>query len=352
MEFIRPKVVDDMPVCSRLLCPIYDETLSSWLARLVLGSFVDRAAIQEHIKAHFRGVSGDIDALVACESFTQPFEPFFSVHSASVFRLPDAPLLMFNSSVVYCPECLCGDVANNQAPAWRRSWRIQGAAVCLRHESPVLLKRVQERRLNYVNKAWVAFEEYVGSPAMRLQVNFALSSTSSYVALAENRFLLRLVARTQQWLNLQLRQGNVSELSFNSGRFLMYLWLWRDISGGLINGFASQYFRPFPVRRYRGRASQGIGVDAVFDEAEPIHLCVAYWLLGVAYGVISKHEADLIRAMTRSTTWLFPVDREEIAERGCIAMDKEAVMVVRNEAREQLCAEELEQIVWALRITT
>lgn len=345
-------MVDDMPVCSRLLSPIYDETLSSWLARLVLGSFVDRTAIQEHIKAHVRRVSGDIDALVASESFTQPFEPFFSVHSASVFRLPDTPLLMFDSSTVYCPECLCGDVANNQAPAWRRSWRIQGAAVCLMHESPVLLKRVQEFRLNYVNKAWVAFEEYVGSPAVRLQVNFALSSMNSHAALAENRFLLRLVARTQRWLNLQVRQEKVPEVSFNSARFLMYLWQWRDISGGMISGFASQYFRPFLGGKYRGYGSQGIGVDAMFDEAEPIHLCVAYWLLGIAYGVISKHEADLIQAMTRSTTWLFPVDREEIAERGRVALEKEAFMVARKEANEQLSAIELEQIAWAIGKTT
>ncbi len=337
-----------MPVCSRLLSPIYDEALSSWLARLVLGSFVDRTAIQEHIKAHVHRISGDIDALVASESFTQPFEPFFSVHSASVFRLPDMPLLMFDSSTVYCPECLCGDVANNQAPAWRRSWRIQGAAVCLMHESPVLLRRVQETRLNYVNKAWVAFEEYVGSPAIRLQVNFALSSSSSQLALAENRFLLRLIARSQQWLNLQVRRGSVSELSFNSARFLMYLWLWRDVYGGLVSGFASQYFRPLPGRRYTSYRSQGIGVDAVFDEAEPIHLCVAYWLLGIAYGVISKHEAELIRAMTRSTTWLFPVHRAEIAERGRVALDKEAFMVVRKEASEQLSAVELEQIAWAI----
>ncbi len=337
-----------MPICSRLLSPVYDETLSSWIARLVLGRFVDRAPIQAHIKAHLLGMSGDIDALVVSESFTQQFDAFFSVRSASVFRLPEMPLLMFDSSTVYCPECLCGDVASNHAPAWRRSWRVQGAAVCFLHESPVLLRRVKETRLNYVNKAWVAFEEYVGSPAMRLQVNFALSSSSSHVALAENRFLLRLTVRSQQWLNVQVRRGNISELSFSSARFLMYLWLWRDAGGGVVSGFASQYFRPLSGRRFTRYRSEVLGVDAVFDEAEPIHLCVAYWLLGIAYGVISKHEAELIQAMTRSTTWFFPVDRAEIAECGRAALGKEAVMVARKEASEQLSALELEQIAWAI----
>ncbi|WP_338801949.1 TniQ family protein [Pseudomonas sp. RSB 5.4] len=337
-----------MPVCSRLISPIYDETLSSWLARLVLGSFVDRAAIQAHIKAHLLGMSGDIDALVENESFTQQFDAFFNVSSASVFRLPERPLLMFDSSTVYCPECLCDDVATNHAPAWRRSWRVQGAAVCFLHESPVLLRRVQETRLNYVNKAWVAFEEYIGSPAMRLQVNFALSRLSSHVALAENRFLLRLIARSQQWLNVQVRCGNIPELSFSSARFLMYLWLWRDASGEVVSGFASQYFRPLSRQRYTNSLSQVLGIDALFDEAEPIHLCVAYWLLGIAYGVISKHEAELIRAMTRSTTWFFPVDRAEIAECGRVALGNEAVKVARKEASEQLSAVELEQIAWAI----
>jgi len=341
-------MVNDMPVCSRLLSPIYDETLSSWLARLVLGSFVDRAAIKAHIKAHLLEMSGDIDALVASERFTHQFDAFFNIRSASIFRLPETPLLMFDSSTVYCPECLCGDVASNHAPAWRRFWRVQGAAVCFRHESPVLLRRVQETRLSYENKAWVAFEEYVGSPAMRLQVNFALSSSSSHVALAENRFLLRLVARSQQWLNAQVRRGDIPELTFSSARFLMYLWLWRDAHRGPISGFASQYFRPISGRKYSSYRSQGLGVDAVFDEAEPIHLCVAYWLLGIAYGVISKHEAELIQAMTRSTTWFFPVDRAEIAERGRVALDKEAFMVARKEASEQLSAVELEQIAWAI----
>ncbi|MNN96332.1 hypothetical protein D3C81_2153000 [compost metagenome] len=60
----------------------------------------------------------------------------------------------------------------------------------------------------------------------------------------------------------------------------------------------------------------------------------------------------MIQAMTRSTTWLFPVDREEIAERGRVALDKEAFMVVRKEASEQLSAIELEQIAWAIGKTT
>lgn len=337
-----------MQMVSGLPHPIYDETLSSWLARLVLGGFVDRPALQKHIKDHLPRVGGDIDTLAINKDFTRQFEPFFSQPCASVFRLTEAPILMFESSTAYCPACLSEDVQNNRAPAWRRSWRVQGSAVCVLHESPVLLIRVQETRLNYVNKAWIAFEEYVGSPAVRLHVNFALSSSSSAVAHAENRFLLGLIKRSQQWLNRAVRRGDVPELSFNSARFLMYLWLWRDAPNGMAPGFANQYFRPLPGRRYPSRKRRGIGVDSVFDDVEPIHLCVAIWLLGIAYGIISTHEAELIKAMTRSTSWLFPTDRAEIAECGRLALDKEAFMVVRDEAGEQLSSLELRQIGWAI----
>lgn len=287
-----------MKFCSGLLHPIYDESLSSWLGRLASQGFVDSVELQCHVKRYAREVGGDIDTLYKSEEFCEKVQSSFRMPVASVFQLPCSPLLTFNTSAVYCPRCLREDVASNHAPAWRRAWRVQGVAVCLMHDAPVLLRRLEQHRFTYLDKAWLALEEFVSSPAVRLEVHFALTNPVPRIAVAENRMLLRLIARSQQWYHSYVRAGKVPQLTHNAARFLMYYWLWQNVRRAGVCGFASQYFHPLRGSNVNSVPRKGLGVDELFNRVETAHLGMAYWLIGIAYEVISEKEAKLIQALT------------------------------------------------------
>lgn len=337
-----------MKLCTGLLHPIYDESLSSWLARLASEGFLDSIGLQSHVKQYAPEVCGDIDYLYKSQGFSEGFQSSFRVPVASVFKLPSSPLLTFNTSAVYCPRCLREDVASNHAPAWRRAWRVQCSAVCVMHDTPVLLRRLEQHRFTYLDKGWFAFDEFVSSPAVRLQVNFALNNPVPRIAASENRMLLRLIARSQNWYHSYVRAGKVPQLTHNAARFLMYYWLWQNVRRAGVCGLASQYFHPLRGSSVNPAPRQGIGVNELFNRVETAHLGVAYWLIGIAYGVICEKEAKLIQALTYSPRWLFPTNRPEIATCGRAALEDNALQVVIAEARDYLAKNEFAQIAWAI----
>jgi hypothetical protein len=75
---------------------------------------------------------------------------------------------------------------------------------------------------------------------------------------------------------------------------------------------------------------------------------MAYWLIGIAYEVISEKEAKLIQALTYSPRWLFPTNRPEIVACGRAALEDNALQVVRTEARDCLTKNDFAQIAWAI----
>ncbi|MNO03784.1 hypothetical protein D3C81_2245910 [compost metagenome] len=71
-------------------------------------------------------------------------------------------------------------------------------------------------------------------------------------------------------------------------------------------------------------------------------------MLGIAYGVISSEESELVREITFSVSWIFPVNRHEVGACGRNALGREALEKVREEVREALCDRDFQLIAWAL----
>lgn len=333
---------------SEVLRPVYGEALSSWFGRLIDAEYIDREVMNQLFAAQYSREGSDLDALYKNCDFMELLDPRLRSIIPGRFELPPHCLSFFSSDV-YCPRCIKSDIAEGRSPAWRAKWRTQGECVCEFHQNPVLLMRLESTRFNYASKGWLAFGEYINSPASRLSIDFSLSTPASRSAITQNKILLHLIGRVQRWIRCMVAKGQVAELSLPACRNLLYIWLWQNVDRAGASGFARQFFRPMRGDVITPSPRKGLGVDKLFDKAEVPHLAVAHLLLGVAYGVISEKEASLIREITFSPAWIFPVNRAEVVSCGLNALGREALEMVRGEVQHALGEKSYQLISWALQ---
>ncbi len=337
-----------MRIFSGVPVPFWDETLTSWLARLSQEQFVNINELQRCFTEYAQSVVGDLDLLYASSGFLDDLPPFLTNGIHRIFELPSVNLTPFNRSNLYCPQCIQLDIANLRTPGWRRAWRIEGACICYHHDRPVLLRRLEEPRFNAFNKSWLAFGEFVASPAAHINVDFALAECSTMKLRTRNRILLHLAARVQHWYQHKVCLGLERRLLPASARFLLYIWLWEDEQTTDVSGVACQYMQPIRGRNRISAPRRSKDCDAIFSTAAVRHLVVAYWFLGIAHGIITEHEAQFIKAVTRSSTLEFPTNIVELSHVGRSTFSSDTMQLIRYEAMTALSAAELQQVEWTL----
>lgn len=72
------------------------------------------------------------------------------------------------------------------------------------------------------------------------------------------------------------------------------------------------------------------------DTASPREIAVAYWLLGIAYGLITPEEGKLINQITRSESAEFPTTRLQVAAATTRNYLEEGLARMLEEATESL----------------
>ncbi|GAB0077576.1 hypothetical protein TOC8171_29790 [Pseudomonas syringae] len=82
------------------------------------------------------------------------------------------------------------------------------------------------------------------------------------------------------------------------------------------------------------------------DTASPREIAVAYWLMGIAYGVITQEEGKLINQITRSEVAEFPTTRMQVAAATTRNYLKAGLARMLKEANESLTPEEFQSISW------
>ena len=331
-----------------LLAPRGGESFSSWMGRLSVS-----ADSSSHLEAvdifasRCSRVTIDPDTLHEMVSIRQ----CFSDRELEVFRhfeCASSDYLSFKHGTNYCPECFKVDIKEAGLPASRLAWRQLGMCVCCEHESPVILLRLYTPHFSPLDKSWRAYCEYVSSPSSRLLVSFPLTS-DGVQAIADNEMLLQLAARVQNWIFTDAQINQTPKPSKAVVEFLLGVWLC-DPSWRTASGFACSFF--FPQRKGN---SNNLTPDTSFASepphyswATPRQLAVAYWVLGVAFEVISREEAELIREVCRPYSLPFPVDRTEIKRAGLGVHGR----LIRDElialAYATFSAEDFYQVIWAL----
>lgn len=331
-----------------LLAPRCGESFSSWMGRLSVS-----AESSSHLEAvdifasRCSRVTIDPDTLHEMISIRQ----CFSDRELEVFRHfggGSNGYLSFKHGTNYCPECFKVDIKEAGLPASRLAWRQMGMCVCCEHESPAILLRLYTPHFSPLDKSWRAYCEYVSSPSSRLLVSFPLTS-NGVQALADNEMLLQLAARVQNWILTDAQINQNQKPSEAVVDFLLGVWLC-DPSWRTAPGFACSFF--FPQRK--GNNANLVPDTSLASEpphyswATPRQLAVAYWMLGVAFGVISRDEAELIREVCRPYSLPFPVDRTEIERAGLGVHSR----LIRDElialAYTTFSSEDLDQVIWAL----
>ncbi|UXL36392.1 hypothetical protein N7D90_12195 [Pseudomonas fragi] len=331
-----------------LLKPRSGESFSSWMGRLSV-----EAKNTSHLEAveifanHCARVAVDPDKLYELSSIRKCFSSG-EQEMFDTFECCSSSYLPFGQSTSYCPECQKVDIKEVGLPAWRLAWRRLDMCVCLEHEPPVMLQCLSTPHYSPLDKAWRAYCEYVSSPSSRLLVSFPLISNGMQ-AVADNEMLLRLTARVQNWILTDFQINQTPKPSRRVVEFLLGVWLC-DPSWRKAPGFACSFF--FPQRKGN---NANLTLDTSFIDsppryswATPRQLAVAYWMLGVAFGLITRDEAQLIRDVCRPYSLPFPVDRTEIKRVGLGVHGR----LIREElialARSTLTGEDLDQVIWAL----
>ncbi|CEL29237.1 TniQ family protein [Pseudomonas fluorescens] len=333
---------------SILLAPRPGEAFSSWMGRLsVCADSSSQLNAVDIFASHCTSVTFDPDMLHERIDIRQ----CFSDREQDVFRhfeRGSSSYLSFKHGTNYCPECFKVDIKEAGLPAWRLAWRQEGMCVCCEHETPVILLSLSTPHFSPLDKAWRAYCEYVSSPSSRLLVSFPLTS-DGVNAISDNEMLLQLAARVQNWIFTDTQLNPNQKPSKAVVDFLLGIWLC-DPSWRTASGFACSFF--FPQRR--GNSANPVSVGSFASEpphyswATPRHLAVAYWILGVAFEVISRDEAELIREVCRPYSLPFPVDRTEIKRAGLSVHSH----LIRDElialAYATFSAGDLSQLIWAL----
>ena len=331
------------------LFPVNGESFSSWMGRMSVevlsSSELNAYEIFSHQCARLSVDPDSLHELLAIRScFGDRYEDIFKD-----FRFSIDAYLPFHQSTNYCPECLKNDIKEVDLPAWRSAWRQLGMCICCDHDFPVMLVSLSTPHYSPLDKAWRAYTEYVSSPSSRLLVSFPLTSNGEQ-GIADNKMLLRITARVQNWILEDTPLIQTQKPSKAVLEFLLGMWLcdpaWRTAPG-----FACSFF--FPERKGN---SANLTPDTSFADAPPHYtwatprqIAVAYWMLGVAFNVISFSEAQTIRDVCRPYSLPFPVDRDEIRRVGLGVHARRVREELTALAYRTLDAEELEQVVWALK---
>ena len=339
---------------SGLLKPLRDESLSSWLSRMYQQHYVDSSFETQIRRLMVRdpNVKGDLDLLYKSSAFMDMFSRTQRPQILGQFGMVESNTVPPGVNDKYCRVCFQNDIRACRTPTWRKSWRMRGASVCVLHERPVLLSRLIERPKDLRDRGWQGFQEYLDSPLSRLNVDFALRWTSSpNGAIANNRKLLLLTQRVQSWYQRALCADAGEEAETNPAarglQFLMGLWLHQPVFLQWSPGVARVYFHASTAKYPRIDVNQALtSPQCSIDTASPREIAVAYWLMGIAYGVITQEEGKLIRRITRSEIAELPITKLQVAAATTRNYLEAGLAWMMKEAKESLAPEEFQAISW------
>jgi hypothetical protein len=338
---------------SGLLKPLRDESLASWLSRMSHQHYVDSSFETQILRLGVRdsSVNGDLDLLYKSSAFLDLFSPAQRPQILAQFGMVESNTVPPGVNDKYCRVCFQNDIRACHTPTWRKSWRMRGASVCVLHDHPVLLSRLIERPKDLRDRGWQGFQEYLDSPLSRLDVDFALRRASPHGAIANNRKLLLLTQRVQSWYQRALcAKAGQEGVAGQAGRclqFLMGLWLHQPVYKQLSPGIARAYFHASTF----GYPSLSVDLNLTspqlsIDTASPREIAVAYWLMGIAFGVISQEEGRLINQITRSEIAEFPTTRLQVAAATTRNYLEPGLAKMLKEANESLTSGEFQAISW------
>jgi hypothetical protein len=344
-----------------VLSAVDNESFSSWIARQSIGpSHSIGHSLGDYMVLHCSKGGSDPDMQWCNLELLQSLSLSDRIYISAHFALPcpgssnrsqissTAGMIPYSKALYYCAECFKVDVAAGLAPAMRLDWRRPRMSVCLRHDRPVLLGRLATSTFTILDKAWRAFAEYAASPASRLVTQFPLQHSSSTQAKADNELLLTLVARIQTWFFGLTADTNPSA---NAAEFLMAYWL-QDPNGNGAQGFARCYFfnRLTRPQGLTNNLNGRIFFKLKPDSARPRDLAVAYWMLGVGFGIINASEARFIRDTTRPYSLPFPISRSEVSLLGGLAFCKSQRVTLSELAKSTLISSDYDCIAWAFQV--
>ncbi len=296
-------------------------------------------------------VIGDLDLLYKSSAFLDLFSPAQRPQILAQFGMVESNTVPPGVNDKYCRLCFQNDIRACHTPIWRKSWRMRGASVCVLHDHPALLSKLIQRPKDLRDRGWQAYQEYLDSPLPRLDVDFALRRASPLGATANNRKLLLLTQRVQGWYQRALcGKGGHEDATGQAGRglqFLMGLWLHEPVFKHLSPGIARGYFHASTHGYPSADAHQSLTSPQVsIDTASPREIAVAYWLMGIAYGVITQEEGKLINQITRSEVAEFPTTRLQVAAATNRNYLEAGLARMLKEANESLTPEEFQSISW------
>lgn len=309
---------------------------------------VDRRFVSEHFSsgrrennlASLNGTVGDI--LVSNTNTNTNISTNISTNGSRT----SLALVPYSKALNYCPECFKADVAAGSAPALRLDWRRPRFSVCTRHDAPVLLGQMATSTFNILDKAWKAFAEHADSPASRLTTQFPIQHSTSSQAKADSERLAGLAARVQTWFFSLTPETSPSALA---AEFLMSYWLQDPNSSGA-QGFARSYFF-YRLSRPQAATKRQLGdtsPELVPDAAGPRDVAVAYWMLGIGFGVIDTVEATFIHDTARPYSLPFPTSREEVCSLGGLAYNRGQRHAYLEYAKSTLNDADYKSVAWAL----
>lgn len=148
-----------------LLKPLHDESLSSWLNRMLHLNYVDSTFETEILRLAARdpGVKGDLDLIYKSSAFLDLFKCNHRPQILAQFEMVETHAVPSGVDDKYCRLCFQNDISACQTPIWRKSWKMRGASVCVLHDRPVLLSRLIERPKDLRDRGWQGYQEYLDS---------------------------------------------------------------------------------------------------------------------------------------------------------------------------------------------
>lgn len=304
----------------------------------------DRRFVSEYFSSgrrenHFASLNGTVGDILASNTNT-------NTSICTNGSCTSLALVPYSKALNYCPECFKADVAVGSAPALRLEWRRSRFSVCTRHDAPVLLEQMATSTFNILDKAWRAFAEHADSPAYRLTTQFPIQHSTSSQAKADSQRLAGLAARVQTWFFSPTPETSPSALA---AELLMSYWL-QDPNHSGAQGFARSYFF-YRLSRPQAATKRQLGdtsPELVPDSAGPRDLAVAYWMLGIGFGVIDTAEAKFIHDTARPYSLPFPTSREEVCSLGVLAYSRGQRHAYLEYAKSTLNDADYKSVAWAL----
>lgn len=324
--------------------PVFDETFSSWLVRVALSESVLPPWVVTALDmiTASNPEFDDPDWLYLHEHVTSEMPPEVQSVIQRHFHISEIHHVSYAVSHAYCHVCLQGDIAAGRAPSWRQAWRLKGRALCHAHSRPVLLSQLNSAKYDIAKKSWAAFSEYIESPAPRLKTNYVLTYFPKALIGTVDAKLNALLKRVEEWYAKSVLKRNVEELSPEAANFLLVLWMYHSGSScGAALSLAFNSRRRHPVARTTAEDP----LSAIYA-ANPRALAVAFWLLGMSYGVITLEEANFIRRALYSNSLLFPVSKQELAEYSRGALSSDFIRPALKALRKNLSRNDRAQIAW------